>query len=495
MNEINNPETNLNNNSQPAQQPTQQPTPQSAPQPTQQPISQPVNQQAPVNAPAQPTPVRGQYIYQQPTVQNPQQTVSARPQYQGYQTPGAYTYQSRAYAAAPNAQQQAAAAPPFAASQLQKQDKTKRSFSVLTLIICIVASIVLSTTVSSAVTVYIMENTDESGQSAPIADGGTSNNHTNTTITNTTENYVEAVAEKVQPSVVGIVVKYKQGYFGSSQQQSQGSGVIYTSDGYIITNKHVISQAITSGSVYVYLHGDLDTSYEATIVGYDSSCDLAVLKINGVNLPAIEVGSSADLKVGQNAVAVGNPGGLELMGSVSVGYISGLNRKLTVDSTTMTLIQTDSAINPGNSGGALVDKEGKLIGITNAKIVSEQFEGLGFAIPVDTVTEICDRIIAGKDESKPYIGVQIDTSYTEEFLKKYNLPAGAVVGSVIEGGPADTAGIRRNDIIVSVGDSTVTNYDTLVSALKNYKVGDTITVRVYRDSKYHDCRVTLSANG
>lgn len=363
-----------------------------------------------------------------------------------------------------------------------------------------IVTAILATVISSAVTLSLRDNNDETKSFS--YNGGQAGNSTNTTITNTSDNYVEAVAAKVGPSVIGIVTKYQystQNFFGGSsisEAENEGSGVIYTTDGYIITNKHVIDHALAyNGEVYVYLPNNLETAHKAKIIGYDASVDLAVLKIDATNLPSIEIGSSNDLKVGQNAVAVGNPGGLSFIGSVSVGYISGLNRKVTVDSTTMSLIQTDSAINPGNSGGALVDSEGKLIGITNAKLVSEEFEGMGFAIPVDTVIEICDGIIAGKDEPKPYIGVQINTSYTADILKRYGMPEGAVVNSVVEGGPADKAGIRQYDIIVAVGDTNVTSYDILVSAINKHKVGDTVNVRVYRDGDYINCQVTLTANG
>ncbi len=460
-------------------------------------VSAPVAPPDPVTPPAPvSTPTTSQYTYRAPNggYAQPPYT-STRPQYQGYQAPGSYTYQNNAYATKPPQNGATQAAPPYTVATAKPEKK--RSFSVITLIACMAATAILATFISASVTMYMLDDVDTG--SSPVADGGGPNGYTSTTITNNTDNFVEAVAAKVQPSVVGIVTKFKYstgGFFGStSDKETQGSGVIYTSDGYIITNKHVIDYAINTGEVYVYLPGDLETAYKADIVGYDASVDIALLKIDAVNLPAAEIGTSADLKVGQNAVAVGNPGGLDLMGSVSVGYISGLNRELTIDSTTMKLIQTDSAINPGNSGGALVDNEGKLIGITNAKIVDEEFEGLGFAIPIDTVTEICDGIIAGKDTPKPYIGVQINTSYTKEMLERYGLPAGAVIDSVVDDGPADKAGIRRNDIIVSVGDSNVTDYNSLISAISKHKVGDTVKIRVYRNGEYHNLQVTLTANG
>ncbi len=361
----------------------------------------------------------------------------------------------------------------------------------------------LSTVISAVVTMAVLGGGNWTDNSTSAPDGNNNDDKTNfnTTITNNADNFVEAVAQKVRPSVVAVVCSYSYtapGFFGNSTNvaDSEGSGVIYSSDGYIITNKHVVEYAIThNADVFVYLHNDLETPYEATVVGYDSSVDLAVLKIDAKNLPVIELGDSDKLTVGQNAVAVGNPGGMEFVGSVSVGYISGLNREVTIDSVTMNLIQTDTAINPGNSGGALVDNEGKLIGITNAKLVSEDFEGMGFAIPVNTTVNICDSIIEGKDKPKPYIGVSIDTSMTSDVLDQYGMPHGAVVSSVVDGGPADNAGIQAYDIIVSVDSTLVKNYDQLVAAINTHTVGDKVTVTVYRDGRYQDFTLTIGANG
>ena len=378
------------------------------------------------------------------------------------------------------------------------EEKPKRGFSFVTLIVCVLVCSLLATVISAAITMAALGNQsrDNSGNTSSQYIGG---GNTNTTITNNTENFVEAVAQKVRPSVVAVVCtySYNNGFFGGTgQADSEGSGVIYSADGYIITNKHVIEYAISrNGNVSVYLQNDPDTAHSATVVGYDSSMDLAVLKIDATNLPMAEIGDSDKLKVGQNAVAVGNPGGREFSGSVSVGYISGLDREVLIDSTKMRLIQTDTAINPGNSGGALVDNEGKLIGITNAKLVSEDFEGMGFAIPINEATKICDAIITGKDEPQPYIGVSIDSSYTASRLEQLGLPEGAVVSSVVEGGPAASAGVKANDIIVSASGKTVKNYDQLVSVIRQHKVGDKMPISVYRDGKYLNLTVTIGANG
>lgn len=419
---------------------------------------------------------------------NNQETASFEIPQQTEQTYTGYTYQDYN-----NGQPQAQTVPNQPV--VSKKPKKESSFSLTTLIASVVICAIISSVLSVGTTLVAL-NSDNSNNAGNSTNGGGSTN-TNTTITNNTDNFVEAVAEKVQPSVVGISITYNSyNFFGEqSSSDSSGSGVIYTSDGYIITNKHVIDYAISrNGNISVYLNDNIEKSYEATVVGYDSSTDLAVIKISKSNLPAIEIGNSSELKVGQNAVAVGSPGGLQFMGSVSVGYISGLNRELTIDSAKMTLIQTDTAINPGNSGGALVDNEGKLIGITNAKLVSEEFEGMGFAIPVDKVTEICDKIIAGTDISQPYIGVNISNSYTPEILEGQGLPAGAVVASVVSNSPAYNAGIKAFDIIVAVDGVETKDYDKLVSAIRSHKVGDKMKVKIYRDGRFIELTVVVGTS-
>ncbi len=383
---------------------------------------------------------------------------------------------------------------------IPKPKKSKKSeISFKTLIVCMVVTALISTIVSSVITLKGNSGDNNNGAFANMF-GSVGN--ADITITDDSTNYVEAVAAKVRPSVVGITTRYVQSpnpYFGAnpSSVESEGTGVIYSSDGYIITNKHVVDYAIKySGTVEVYLPEDISTAIPAEVVGYDATYDLAVLKINKTGLSAVSIGKSNNLVVGQRVVAIGNPGGLDFVGSVSVGYISGLNRSITIDSFQMSLIQTDAAINPGNSGGALVDSEGKLIGITNSKIVSEQFEGMGFAIPVDTVVELCTDIITNRDEPKPYIGVEINTSYTKEYLQSIGMPAGLVVVNVIEDGPADKAGLQKNDLIVAADGVDVTTYDKLVSIIRKHKVGEEISLKIYRNQRYLDVKIkTTASNG
>lgn len=312
------------------------------------------------------------------------------------------------------------------------------------------------------------------------------------------ESVVEAVAVKVTPSVVGIrtttsVISF---FGGSSEATGEGSGVIYTADGYIITNYHVISEAVANQSaskIEVFLDSASSQSYPATVVGYNISSDLAVIKINVAGLTPAELSNSDDLKVGQYVITVGNPGGLEFMDSVTYGVISGLNRVVSADSE-IELIQTDAAINPGNSGGALVDTKGKLVGINSSKIVSEEFEGMGFAIPVNTVVKICDNIISKENSPEPYVGISISEKYTASVLEHYGYPAGAVVLSVADGSPAETAGIRRGDIITEYDGKKITEYKVLEKLLEESKPGENVSVKLYRSGRYYSTTITVGSN-
>lgn len=311
---------------------------------------------------------------------------------------------------------------------------------------------------------------------------------------------VEAVAQKVTPSVVGIRTTVSAlGYFGTSQQTSgEGSGVIYTDDGYIITNYHVISSAVeqAEGSIQVFLSSDSETGYDATVVGYNISCDLAVIKINAKNLSEVEWADSSKLKGGQYVVAIGNPGGLEFMGSVTFGVISGLDRIIAdgYDSSSVSLIQTDAAINPGNSGGALVNIKGELVGINSSKIVSDGYEGMGFAIPSNEVKEIVDRIISRENEPTAYLGITL-SDVEPAMLESNGYPVGAMIYSVVPGSPADEAGLKRYDVITEFGGVAINHYNALIDAIADTKPGTQVAIKVYRSSQYHTVNVTLGSNG
>ncbi len=311
-------------------------------------------------------------------------------------------------------------------------------------------------------------------------------------VTGSIEELAGIASEAAMDSVVGVQTTFAvQSFFsGQSTTSGSGSGVIYKADGYIITNYHVIADAIKSSnsSIRVFLNNDTEKGYEARVINYNISCDLAVLKIDKTGLNAIKIADSSKLKVGQYVVAIGSPGGLEFIGSTTFGIISGLNRQISTTDGNMKLIQTDAAINPGNSGGALVNTKGELIGINSSKLVSEGYEGMGFAIPVDTVTKICDDLIAHEGEGEAYTGISISYNYTSRVLQFYGYPTGAVVAAVDEGSPAEAAGIKRGDIITKFGDTEVSEYTQYERALKDHFPGDMVEVTYYRAGK------TLSTN-
>lgn len=382
----------------------------------------------------------------------------------------------------------------------QHQSK-KKGYSLATVMVSVVLAAIIgaSSGIVGMLAVQYLQNDGELSQPQATVDSATD---ITIDVQNVEATVGEAVAQKVTPSVVGIRTTVSvTNFFGGTQEASgEGSGVIYTSDGYIITNYHVISDAIEYGqkssAIQVFLSGNTEKGYDATVVGYNISNDLAVIKINGKNLPAISFADSAKLKVGQQVMAVGNPGGLEFMGSVTYGIISGLNRVISSssDGSATQLIQTDAAINPGNSGGALVNIEGNLVGINSSKLVSESVEGMGFAIPSNTVKEICDKIIAKENDPDPYLGITISERYDPDTLKRYGYPAGAVIYSVSSGSPADEAGLRQGDIITKFDGKEVTHYNLISQYLSDCKVGESVSITVYRAGKYLDGAVTIGSN-
>ncbi len=371
----------------------------------------------------------------------------------------------------------------------------------------IVLSIVLSVIVSSVASVYVATNAlkDEIDAAAGAPneqnsqEQGSSISSTVISIEGNIESLVEAVYAKASDSVVGIrAIVSVQGIFGNNKNTGEGSGVIYSTDGYIITNYHVIENVIeyqsANKTIEVYLQSDPDKAIDATVVGYNVSADLAVIKIDKKNLPAIDLGNADEIKVGQYAIAIGCPGGLEFMGSVSYGIVSGLNRSITIDSIgEMTLIQTDAAINPGNSGGALLNSKGQLIGINSSKLVGDSIEGMGFAIPIDTVVKVVKDIIDNKDNPSPYIGIEIYT-YTGAYLEKYNLPHGAAVKSVVQGAPAANAKIRAGDIITEFNSVVIDEYTDFIKALDECTPGTKVTAKIYRNGRYYTTTVTIGSN-
>lgn len=307
------------------------------------------------------------------------------------------------------------------------------------------------------------------------------------------------VSEKALPSVVGIKVEYKVSSLGgrTAQGEAEGSGIIISEDGYIVTNNHVIS--VESNSFYYYtmeeakaitvkLYND-DNEYKATVVGTDEYTDIAVLKIDKTGLTPATLGNSDNLKVGETVFAIGNPVGMEY--SVTSGIVSAKDREVEVDGTTYTAIQTDAAINSGNSGGALVNASGEVIGINTLKLSGTGIEGIGFAIPMSSATNIINQLIQNKTVKRPYIGIQ-GSSMESYNAKRYNLPEGIYVEAVEKDSPAEKSGIKEKDIITKIEGTEVKSVEELNKIKYKYNIGDTVTLTIYRDSKEQEIKVELT---
>ena len=289
-------------------------------------------------------------------------------------------------------------------------------------------------------------------------------------------------------SVVAISTTIQSGY-GSGH--SSGSGFILTEDGYVITNFHVVEDAT---AIDVVMHDG--TEYPAELVGKDSSNDLAVLKIEASGLPAVKLGSSRNLLIGDMVVAIGNPLG-ELASTQTVGYVSGIDREVSTGGsiTTISMIQTDAAINPGNSGGPLFNMYGEVIGITTAKYSGTtgsgaSIEGIGFAIPIDDVEPLISDLIDYGYVTGAYMAVTVQ-DMDKESADMYGLPTGAYIVTVEKDGAADRAGIQPKDIIIGLDDHEISNVTELTRALRNYKAGDTATVRLIRTGKDVTLQITF----
>ncbi|HHW49223.1 MAG TPA: PDZ domain-containing protein [Clostridiaceae bacterium] len=344
----------------------------------------------------------------------------------------------------------------------------------------------------------------KTGDSNNVSSGDDNSETYKKVVIETTDSPVTAIFEKVSPSVVGIRVTRtasRDFLFWNMPTVGEGSGIIMSSDGYIMTNNHVIEGALQDRSnkllqgakIEVFLPTDKDKPYTATVVGRDSDTDLAVIKIDAKGLKAAEFGDSSKLKVGELAVAIGNPAGLNFMSSVTAGIISGLNRKIMVsEDEEMTYIQTDAAINEGNSGGALVNSEGKVIGVNTAKIAAVGYEGLGFAIPINKALEITQMLKeSGYVRGKPLIGIMGHLEYTEEFAKRNNLPPGVYVVKVELMSPAEKAGIKERDIITKFDGQPVKSIDELNKLKNKHKPGDEVEIEVYRDGKTLKLKIVL----
>lgn len=312
-----------------------------------------------------------------------------------------------------------------------------------------------------------------------------------------------AVAQKVLPSVVGIKITYPVSSFfstASSTASAEGSGVIISSDGYILTNNHVVSTSSNSNSTYelgeatkmvVKLYND-ETEYPATIVGKDEQTDLAIIKIDKNDLTAATLGDSDAVQVGEWCMAIGNP--LGMISSVTTGSVSALNRSIQdEDGKTYTLTQTDAAINSGNSGGALVNSKGEVIGINTIKASGTGVEGLGFAIPINSTKSITKDLIEYKKVKRPYIGIT-GTDITENTIKANptaKLVEGCYVRAVSDFSPAQKAGLKIGDIIVKVDGKDVKTMNELNEIKNSHKIDDEIKLTINREGKEQEVTLKL----
>ena len=316
-------------------------------------------------------------------------------------------------------------------------------------------------------------------------------------------------ANKILPSIVGIEVTFtatSNSFFGFGQPMTStatatGSGIIISEDGYILTNNHVVSGSSDSSysyyslsdatSVKIKLNSDIygsDATFDAQIVGQDFQTDLAVLKIDKTDLTAAEFADSSSIVVGEFAMAVGSPLGLDT--TVTCGIISAVNREVESDGTKYVCIQTDAAINSGNSGGALVNSEGKVIGVNTLKLSGDGVEGIGFAIPINSTLDIIDDLIEHNKVLRPYIGITgIDVD--EETAKQYNLVVGAYVKSIEDFSPAEKAGLKQGDDIIKADGKEIKTMDELNEIKNSHNIGDEMTLVVNRNGEEKEIKVTL----
>ena len=344
----------------------------------------------------------------------------------------------------------------------------------------------------------------------------TSNISTSSSNTTSSNGYVDQIslnnfsdtavyaANKILPSIVGIKIEYSVnttsifGRSNTSTATASGSGIIISEDGYILTNNHVVSSSSSESNSYyqiseatkvsVTLFND-ETEYEAKIVGQDEQTDLAVIKIEKTGLTKAEFADSDSVKVGEFAMAVGNP--VNMTSTVTTGIVSAVNRKITdSEGKTYTCIQTDAAINSGNSGGALVNSEGKVIGINTLKLSGTGIEGIGFAIPINSTTDITSQLIQYSKVKRPYIGIS-GINLTEETAKTYNLVVGVYVKTVEDFSAAEKAGLKAGDVIVEAEGKKITTMDELNEIKNAHQIGDEINVKVNRNGKEKELTITL----
>ena len=380
----------------------------------------------------------------------------------------------------------------------KKKEKKKRKFTALKITALALCFSLIGGFLGCGVTVYLLERYGYSNNNPSTAPGNTSVLEgqrddvvidKETVDTSSQMTPAEVYATNVE-STVGITTSITTNYWGyQTTSAASGSGFVYSADGYILTNYHVVED---SSSITVSFYNGSNAN--AKLVGYDESNDIAVLKVDAQNLRPVTLGNSDNMNVGDTVLAIGNPLG-ELTFTLTSGIVSALGRQVTTSTgVTMTLIQTDCAINSGNSGGALFNLYGELIGVTNAKYSSNSsseasIDNIGFAIPVNQIRGIVDSIISKGYYSKPYVGISVTDVSTE--TQSYGLPQGAAVKQVMADGPAAQAGLQVNDIITKVDGKDIKGSSELVSIVSKSSVGQTLTLTVYRMGAYIELKLTV----
>ncbi|MBP2028719.1 S1-C subfamily serine protease [Acetoanaerobium pronyense] len=306
------------------------------------------------------------------------------------------------------------------------------------------------------------------------------------------ENVYKAVVQKSMPSVVGITTVTTVGdlFFGTRQASGVGTGVIVDERGYILTNSHVVNDGAANQVRVLFYDG---TTQDAEVLWNEKALDLAVIKVDTSGLPVAELGNSDEVEVGDLAIAIGNPLGLDFERTVTQGIISGLNRSIQIEQNLVmdNLIQTDASINPGNSGGPLLNSRGQVIGINSAKVSTG--EGLGFAIPINMAKPIVDQFIEKGEFQRVYVGIRgIDLEYYKQATgEDFAVEEGVYIVDIEPSGAAEAVGILEGDIIVELGSSTITNMSTLVRELYKYRPGDTATIKILRGTEEMEFELTF----
>ena len=409
----------------------------------------------------------------------------------GYEpSQSSYNYempQSSIYDAAETAPQQE----PAVKQKPLREPRDPRYVTKGALVVCMVLTMLVSTILGAFIGGFFSGGSfSPSGQSSddnrePRKDSELS--HLSLSDATGSEMTVSEIVDKNADAVVEILVSgTSQDYFGQMQvTEGAGSGVIVTADGYIVTNYHVIQGA---NKVQVTLHDG--STYPAAIIGGVDENDIAVIKINAKDLTVAELGDSSTVEVGDTAVAIGNPLG-QLGGTATSGIISALDRTLTIEGRTITLMQTDAAINGGNSGGGLFNSRGELIGIVDAKSSGVGIEGLAFAIPINSVSDIIDDLIEnGKVTTRPVVGITIQ-DVSEANAENYNLEAAGVYIAQVTGENAKNAGFQQGDRIISIDGKEIKDSQTFIAQVRNHKVGDTVSIVVSRQGQEIEIKTVL----